>query len=101
MNINQLKIKLKELETNLQNKIVQVALKGGGFSLEDFEKSLQLYYKNIERIQDDDLLKIIETKILELISYSNEPHFVEIYKCCKFFNIKYSRRAKNRRKRHI
>lgn len=76
MNINQLKIKLKELETNLQNKTVQATLKGGGFSLENFEKSLQLYYKNIERIQDDDLLKIIEAKILELISYSNEPHFV-------------------------
>ena len=76
MNINQLKIKLKELETNLQNKTVQATLQGGGFSLEDFEESLQSYYKNIEQIQDDDLLKIIETKILELISYSNEPRFV-------------------------
>jgi len=47
MNINQLKIKLKELETNLQNKTVQATLQGGGFSLEDFEESLQSYYKNI------------------------------------------------------
>lgn len=79
MNINQLKIKLKELQTNLQNKRVQEALNDGELSLEDFEKSLQLYHKNIEQIQDDDLLKTIETKILELISYSNNPSFSSFY----------------------
>lgn len=75
MNVNQLKINLQELESNLANETVQVVLKNNNFELGKLENSIKSYYKNIEQIKDEDLLKKIESKINELISYSNESNF--------------------------
>lgn len=75
MNVNQLKINLQELESNLANETVQSVLKNNNFELGKLEKSIKSYYKNIEQIQDEDLLKRIENKISELISHSNNSRF--------------------------
>lgn len=73
-NIKELKIKLKELEANLENSSVQIELENNEFNLDDLKQTIQYYYKNIEHMNDEDL-KIISTKVNELVSHSNNSAF--------------------------
>lgn len=75
MNVNKIKLKIKELESNLENKTVQVVLQNKTFELDKLKKSLKDYDKYIEQVSDEDLIKTIETKINELVSYSNQSSF--------------------------
>ncbi|MGB5792338.1 DUF6161 domain-containing protein, partial [Poseidonibacter sp.] len=69
-----LKIKLRELESNLENKTVRYNLNDNKFDLDRFIITLDKYIHNLEKV-DPKFLKIIEEKVNELVSYSNEMHF--------------------------
>jgi hypothetical protein len=73
-NKNELKIKLKELEANLENNNVQKELESNKFNIDDLKQTIQFYYKNIEQINDEDL-KNISAKFNELVSQSNNSTF--------------------------
>lgn len=73
-NKNELKIKLKELEANLENNNVQKELESNQFNIDDLKQTIQFYYKNIEQINDEDLTDI-STKVNELVSHSNNSAF--------------------------
>ena len=73
-NKNELKIKLKELEANLENNNVQKELESNQFNIDDLKQTIQFYYKNIEQINDEDLKNIL-TKVNELVSHSNNSAF--------------------------
>lgn len=75
MDVNQFKIKLQELESNLENTKIQEVLQRENFSLNKLQESIKNYLDNIEQITDDDLLKTIDKKVTELISHSNEGAF--------------------------
>jgi len=75
MNVNQIKIKIRELESNLENKTVQSILEENKFELEKLKRSLKDCDKYIEQINNEELIKTIETKINELISHSNQSRF--------------------------
>lgn len=75
MNINQLKINLRMLESNLANNTVQEVLKAEKFALDELKESIGKYLEKIEQIKDEDLLKTLEAKVNNLISYSNERSF--------------------------
>lgn len=96
MNVKQIKLKIKELESNLDNKTVQFVLGENNFELEKLKRSLKDYDKYIEQINNEELIKIIETKINELISHSNQSGFRsyshQFINAANFFNIKYSKR---------
>lgn len=73
-NKNELKIKLKELEANLENYKIQKELESNKFNIDDLKQTIQFYYKNIEQINDEDLKNIL-TKVNELVSHSNNSAF--------------------------
>lgn len=75
MNINQLKIKLRELESNLESDKVRQVLQNQKFSLDKLNESIKKYFGGIEQIKDEDLLKTIEIKVNELITFSNSGNF--------------------------
>lgn len=75
MNVNQLKIKLRELESNLENTRVQVILEDQKFSIDKLKESIKNYLENIEQIKDEDEFKTIEAKVTNLVSLSNESNF--------------------------
>ncbi len=76
MNINQIQIKIRELESNLENNTVTRVLQNNHFELDKLKNSLKDYYRYIDQISDEDLIKTIETKINELISHSNNSNFI-------------------------
>lgn len=71
---NELKIKLKELEANLENNKIQIELENNKFNIDDLKQTIQFYYKNIEQINDEDLKNIL-TKVNELVFHSNKSAF--------------------------
>lgn len=73
-NKNELRIKLKELEANLENNNIQKELENNQFNIDDLKQTIQFYYKNIEQINDEDLMDI-STKVNELVSHSNNSSF--------------------------
>jgi hypothetical protein len=75
MDVNQFKIKLQELESNLENTKVQEVLQHENFSLSKLKESIINYLDNIEQITDDNLLKTIDKKVDELIAQSNKRAF--------------------------
>lgn len=75
MNINQFKIKLKELESNLENKSLQNILNATDFDLDGLRMAIKYYNENISSVEDPDLLNTISKKVDELISYSNNSGF--------------------------
>lgn len=84
MNINQFKIKLQELESNLENAKLQNILNAENFDLDNLKTAIKYYTDNIELVEDTDLLSTISEKIDELISHSNQSTF-QVYSH-KFIN---------------
>lgn len=75
MDVKQIRLKIKELESNLENNRVQVVLQDNSFEIDELKKSLKDYDKYIEKINNEDLIKMIGSKINELISHSNQSLF--------------------------
>jgi len=47
-NINELKIKLKELEANLENSSVQTELENNKFNIDDLKQTIRFFLGNIK-----------------------------------------------------
>lgn len=84
MNANQFKIKLQELESNLENAKLQNILNAENFDLDNLKTAIKYYTDNIELVEDTDLLSTISEKINELIAHSNQSAF-QVYSH-KFIN---------------
>lgn len=75
MNIGQIKVKIKELQANLQNETVIKELETKQFDLNNFDKTLANFYKNIEQEKDEHLLNELVKKINEQVEYTNKRDF--------------------------
>jgi len=76
VNANELKLKLKELEANLQNKNVQEELMRRSFELDALRVAIYIFLEHAEQIEDEQL-KTILPKVEELVRLSNEKYFSE------------------------
>ena len=75
MDNKQFKLKIKELQANLENEKVIQELTKQQFDLDDLNKKLEIFYNNIEQISDEHLFNEITKKINEQIEYTNERSF--------------------------
>jgi hypothetical protein len=71
MNVNQLRIKFQELKGNLTNPRTQTVLLEEKLDLNKLIDSIDNYLENIEQIQNEDLLKVLVTKLDRSIYITN------------------------------
>ena len=73
MNVNEVEIKLDELKVNLTNQRTANELKGNGYDVDNLIRVINIYLKNLQTITNNELLQAIRDKVINLLSYTNQP----------------------------
>ena len=77
MNVEQLKVEFLDLKSNLENSRTSGKLKENNYDLNKLNETIEIYLKNIQTIESQELLLAIDTKIKNLLSYTRQSNILD------------------------
>lgn len=77
MNVEQLKVKFLDLKSNLENSRTLGKLKENNYDLNKLNETIEIYLKNIQTIESQELLLAMDNKINNLLNYTRQSNILD------------------------